>query len=199
MHNCIVSDDVPHDQTIADVTLILISTLFHDHLGYFISDSLFRRVKATYWLCPTYKVGEGICDIEYTLETLKGQETRVNTPQGRITWWANIIFMSTEPWAGSKRKRGQIFVLVLLGWRWYFSLFASDAYPTETLPYQCENLRGKLIFNANITIWYHSNWGYCGSSSWEKLLMNFCWCEWEGIRVNTEPVSSTVIMPVYAL
>lgn len=49
-----MSDDVPHDQTIAEVKLILLSKLFDDQLGYFISDSLFRHVNATYCLCPTY-------------------------------------------------------------------------------------------------------------------------------------------------
>lgn len=30
------------------------------------------------------------------------------------------------------------------------------------------DLRGQLISNANITIWYHSNWGHCRSSGWKR-------------------------------
>lgn len=78
-------------------------------------------------------------------------------------------------------QKQQYLVLVLPGWKSNcFSFLLQHAHPTETSPYQRQDLRGQLIFNANITIWYHSNWGYCGSSGWVKLLMNFCWCEWGG-------------------
>lgn len=120
-------------------------------------------------------------------------------PGNRIIRWNTflfkwLIFVSPEPSARSKSTQGQRFCACFMRMKvLFFSLLQQHAYLTETLPYQCEDLRGQLIFNANITIWYHSNWAYCGSSGWVKLLINFCWCE----RERKEWVPSTISVPGY--
>lgn len=67
--------------------------------------------------------------------------------------------------------KGWRFIVLFLLLPWHLN----HAHITERhFTPQHGDLRAQLIFNANITIWYHSNKGHCTSIGCAKPLVSFC-------------------------